>query len=174
LGVDQVPVVKRQGLPAYDPRAVMGVGVTYATSPMGADHTAGYAVATNIMKVGGYVDPLKPEGQVDLSRNLQIATAAVDSAGLCVFTAFAILDISSGLEAIPKMLNAVYGWNMTLDDVVEFGKQVLRVEREFNHAAGLGAADDRLPYFFKTKPLKPHNIVFQVPDGELDKMFVGM
>ncbi|HTY24592.1 MAG TPA: aldehyde ferredoxin oxidoreductase C-terminal domain-containing protein, partial [Desulfomonilaceae bacterium] len=160
LGVDQVPVVKRQGLPAYDPRAVMGVGVTYATSPMGADHTAGYAVATNIMKVGGYVDPLKPEGQVDLSRNLQIATAAVDSAGLCVFTAFAILDISSGLEAIPKMLNAVYGWNMRLDDVVEFGKQVLRVEREFNHAAGLGAADDRLPYFFKTKPLKPHNIVF--------------
>ena len=100
----------------------MGIGVTYATTPMGADHTAGYAIATNVMKVGGYVDPLKPEGQVELSRNLQVATAAVDSAGLCVFTAFAILDIASGLEAIPKMLNAVYGWNMTLDDFVEYRK----------------------------------------------------
>ena len=152
----------------------MGIGVTYATTPMGVDHTAGYAIATNIMKVGGYVDPLKPEGQVDLSRNLQIATAAVDSAGLCVFTAFAILDIASGLEAIPKMLNAVYGWNMTLDDLVEYGKQVLRAEREFNKAAGFSPADDRLPYFFKTQPLPPHNIVFQVPDEELDKMFTGM
>jgi aldehyde:ferredoxin oxidoreductase len=171
FGVDHVPVVKRQSLPAYDPRAVMGIGVTYATTPMGADHTAGYAIATNIMKVGGYVDPLKPQGQVDLSRNLQIATAALDSAGLCVFTAFAILDIASGLEAIPKTLNAAYGWNMTLDDFVEYGKQVLRAERAFNKAAGFSPVDDRLPYFFKTQPLPPHNVVFQVPDEELDKTF---
>ena len=68
---------------------------------------AGYTVATNIMHVGGFVDPLKPEGQVDLSRNLQVATAAIDSAGLCVFTAFAVLDIPSGLEAIPKMIGAL-------------------------------------------------------------------
>ena len=65
FGVERVPVVKNQALPAYDPRAVQGIGVTYATSTMGADHTAGYAVATNILKVGGFVDPLKPEGQVD-------------------------------------------------------------------------------------------------------------
>ena len=58
FGVSRVPVVKNQAMPAYDPRAVKGVGVTYATSPMGADHTAGYAVATNIMKVGGDVNPL--------------------------------------------------------------------------------------------------------------------
>ena len=62
FGVERVPVVKGQAMPAYDPRAVQGIGVTYATSPMGADHTAGYAVATNILKVGGYVDPLKPQG----------------------------------------------------------------------------------------------------------------
>ena len=65
-GVERVPVVKNQAMPAYDPRAVQGIGVTYATTTMGADHTAGYAVATNIMKVGGDVDPLKPEGQVEL------------------------------------------------------------------------------------------------------------
>jgi len=62
-------------MPAYDPRGVQGIGVTYATTTMGADHTAGYAVTANILGVGGKVDPLKPEGQAELSRNLQIATA---------------------------------------------------------------------------------------------------
>ena len=79
-------------MPAYDPRAVQGMGVTYATSTMGADHTAGYAVTANILKVGGDVNPLSPEGQIELSRNLQIATAAVDSTGMCLFIAFALLD----------------------------------------------------------------------------------
>jgi aldehyde:ferredoxin oxidoreductase len=171
FGVSHVPVVKRQGLPAYDPRPIKGIGVTYATSPMGADHTSGYAVATNIMKVGGFVDPLKPEGQVDLSRNLQIATAAVDATGLCLFVAFAIMDIPSGMEAIPKMLNGMYGWNFTLDDFVEYGKRVLREERAFNKAAGFTASDDRLPEFFEREPLAPHNIVFDVPHKELDQVF---
>jgi aldehyde:ferredoxin oxidoreductase len=169
-GVSHVPVVKRQGLPAYDPRAVKGIGVTYATSPMGADHTAGYAVATNILKVGGFVDPLQAEGQVELSRNLQIATAAVDAAGLCVFVAFAVLDIPSGLEAIPKMLNAQYGWNLSLDDVTEYGKQILREELSFNKAAGFTPAHDRLPEFFVSEPLSPHNVVFDVPADELDQV----
>ncbi|UCG14118.1 MAG: aldehyde ferredoxin oxidoreductase [Deltaproteobacteria bacterium] len=169
-GVSHVPVVKRQGLPAYDPRAVKGVGVTYATSPMGADHTAGYAVATNILKVGGFVDPLEAAGQAELSRNLQVATAAVDAAGLCVFIAFAVLDIPSGLEAIPKMLNAQYGLNLTLEDVTEFGKQILRTEREFNKAAGFTVADDRLPEFFANEPLAPHKVVFDVEPEELDEV----
>jgi aldehyde:ferredoxin oxidoreductase len=168
FGVSHVPVVKGQSLPAYDPRAVKGIGVTYATSTMGADHTAGYAVATNILKVGGFVDPLKREGQVELSRNLQIATAAVDAAGLCVFVAFAVLDIASGLEAIPKMLNAQYGWALTLEDVTEYGKQILKTEREFNKAAGFTAPDDRLPEFFRKEALTPHNVVFDVSDEELD------
>lgn len=171
FGVEDVPVVKRQGLPAYDPRAVKGQGVTYATSPMGADHTSGYAVATNIMKVGGYVDPLKPEGQVDLSRNLQIATAALDSAGFCVFIAFAILDIPEGLEAIPEMLNARYGWNMTLDDVTKHGQAILKAERAFNAAAGFTRLDDRLPDFFLDKKLAPHDVVFDVPAEQLDEVF---
>ncbi len=169
-GLSHVPVVKRQSLPAYDPRGVKGIGVTYATSTMGADHTAGYAVATNILKVGGFVDPLKSEGQVELSRNLQVATAAVDAAGLCVFVAFAVLDIASGLEAIPKMLNAQYGWNLSLDDVTEYGKQILRTEIEFNRAAGFTASDDRLPEFFSKEPLTPHHVVFDVSDEELDQV----
>ena len=87
FGIERAPVVKGQAMPAYDPRAVKGMGVTYATSPMGADHTAGYAVTANILKVGGDVDPLKPEGQIELSRNLQIATAAIDTCGFCLFIA---------------------------------------------------------------------------------------
>jgi len=170
FGVADVPVVKRQSMPAYDPRAVKGQGVTYATTPMGADHTAGYAVATNIMKVGGYVDPLKPDGQVELSRNLQVATAALDSAGLCVFIAFAVLDIPEGLEAIPEMLNARYGLNMTLDDVTKHGQAILKVERAFNTAAGFTPLDDRLPDFFKEKKLAPHNVVFDVSDEQLDEV----
>jgi len=171
FGVSHVPVVKSQGLPAYDPRGVKGIGVTYATTPMGADHTAGYAVATNIMKVGGFVDPLKPEGQVDLSRGLQIATAAIDAAGLCVFVAFAVMDIPAGMEAIPKMLNAQYGWNLTLDGVMDYGKKILKVERAFNQAAGFTPADDRLPEFFLNEALPPHNVVFDVPAKELDQVF---
>ena len=148
----------------------MGIGVTYATSPMGADHTAGYAIAPNILKVGGYVDPLKPTGQVDTSRNLQIATAAVDTAGLCLFVAFAVLDIPSAFEGIYEMLNAQYGLKLTADDVTALGKNVLKMEREFNKKAGFTSADDRLPKFFTTERLKPHDKVFEVTDKELDEV----
>ena len=171
FGMRRVPAVKGQAIPAYDPRAVKGQGVTYATTPMGADHTAGYAVATNILSVGGKVDPLAKEGQVDLSRNLQIATAFVDSTGLCLFVAFAILDIAEGLEGIVEMCNARYGWNKTVEDYLEMGKQVLRDERSFNKKAGIGDAKDDLPEFFRTEPLPPHNVVFDIPKEELNKVF---
>jgi aldehyde:ferredoxin oxidoreductase len=171
FGVERVPVVKGQALPAYDPRGIQGIGVTYATSTMGADHTAGYAVATNIMKVGGYVDPLKPEGQVELSRNLQIATAAVDATGMCLFVAFAVLDQPETFQALLDMINAFSGLNLTADDVTELGKSILTNERDFNTRAGFSAQHDRLPEFFKKESLPPHNLTFQVKDKELDTFF---
>jgi aldehyde:ferredoxin oxidoreductase len=170
FGVERVPVVKGQAMPAYDPRAVQGIGVTYATSPMGADHTAGYAVATNIMKVGGDVDPLSPEGQVELSRNLQITTAAVDSTGMCLFVAFAAMDQPETFGALIDLINAYYGLNLTADDVAELGKSVLKIEKEFNEAAGICAPGDRLPAFMKTEALAPHDIVFKVSDEDLDNV----
>ena len=171
FGVERVPVVKGQAMPAYDPRAVKGLGVTYATSPMGADHTAGYATATNILKVGGYVDPLKAEGQVELSRNLQIATAAIDSTGMCVFIAFALLDNPETFQALLDMLNAFYGMNLTADNVADLGKSILKLERDFNFRAGITKEQDRLPGFFRSQRLPPHNVNFDITDEELDQVF---
>jgi len=171
FGVERVPVVKGQAMPAYDPRGIQGIGVTYATSTQGADHTAGYAVATNIMNIGGSVDPLKPEGQVELSRNLQIATTAIDSTGMCLFIAFAILDQPETFQALIDLINAFYGLSLTADDVTELGKKVLKFERDFNTRAGLTAADDRLPEYFQNEKLPPHNVTFQVKDEDLDQVF---
>jgi aldehyde:ferredoxin oxidoreductase len=171
FGVERVPVVKGQALPAYDPRTIKGIGVTYATSPMGGDHTAGYAVAPNILKVGGYVDPLSPKGQVEVSRNLQIATAAIDSTGLCLFVAFAALDRPEALEIICEMINARYRWELSVGAFTELGRQILRVERDFNTRAGFTALDDQLPDFLREEKLAPHHAVFDVPSEELNTLF---
>lgn len=170
LGVTRVPAVKGQAIPAYDPRAVKGIGITYATSTMGADHTAGYSVATNILKVGGYVGPLEKTGNMELSRNLQIATAAVDSTGLCLFVAFCILDNAEAFQAIIDMLNAQYGLSLTADDVTELGKSVLRTERAFNNAAGFTSKHDRLPEFFQEE-CPPHNTTWDFSDEEIDEFW---
>ncbi len=171
LGIERAPVVKGQAMPAYDPRAVKGIGVTYATTPQGADHTAGYAVTANILKVGGDVDPLKPAGQAQLSRDLQIATAAVDSTGMCLFIAFAVLDQPETFQALLDLLNSFYGLTLTGDDVVALGKSVLENERDFNRRAGFTAKDDRLPRYFSREKLPPHDVVFDVPEEELDRVF---
>ena len=168
LGVSRIPCVKGQAMPAYDPRAAKGIGVTYATTPMGADHTAGYSIAANILGVGGNVDPLKAEGQVELSRNLQIATAALDSTGLCLFVAFPMLDVPAAVEAVVEMLAAHTGQPWTMDDYVGMGQQTLQAEIGFNRRAGFSPEEDRLPDFFAAEALPPHNVVFDVPAAELD------
>ena len=167
-GLTRVPVVKNQAIPAYDPRSVKGIGITYATSTQGADHTMGYTIATNILNVGGYVDPLKKDGQVELSRNLQIATAAVDSTGMCVFIAFPALDNPECLESLIEMLNAEYGLAMTGDDVVSLGKRVLKTEHQFNIEAGFTKEDDRLPEFFNYEALPPHDALWNFSGEEID------
>jgi aldehyde:ferredoxin oxidoreductase len=161
-------VVKNQAIPAYDPRAVKGIGITYATTPMGADHTSGYSIATNILGVGGHVDPLKKEGQIDLSRNLQIATAAVDSTGMCLFIAFPVLDSPACLQALIDMINARFGIALTGDDVVGLGKYVLKTEHQYNLDAGFTNKDDRLPEFFEYEPVSPHNAVWDFTPEEID------
>ncbi len=161
LGVSRIPAVKRQALSAYDPRAIKGTGVTYATSPQGADHTAGLTIRKKI-------NHLKPEGQVDVSRAGQISMAGYDTLGICLFGTFGFAEVP---ETIPELLNSRYGWDVGDAIVADLGRETLTLEREFNKVAGFTNQDDRLPDWLGTEPLPPHNTVFDVPDEELDGLF---
>jgi aldehyde:ferredoxin oxidoreductase len=160
----RVATVKGQSIAAYDPRGHQGTGVTYATSPMGADHTAGNVIGEYL---SGNLDPLKPDGQAEASRNTQIAMASVDCTGLCILASFCLVDPEAG-GAFLTAMNAKFGTNFGPEAIPAQGINVLETEREFNRRAGLGAKDDRLPEFFKKEPLAPHNSVFSVSDADLD------
>ncbi len=163
----RVPVVKGQSIAAYDPRGMQGNGVTYATSPMGADHTAGNLVGAYL---AGVLNPLEAEGQVKASRKAQIAMASLDCTGLCMLAgaALAAPDVS---EALLKMINAKLGTQLGADDIPALGIRVLKTELEFNRNAGFTNKDDRLAKFFYEEPLPPHNKVFVVTDEDLDSTF---
>jgi aldehyde:ferredoxin oxidoreductase len=170
FGWHRVPGCKGQNMPAYEPRAVKGIGVTYATSTMGADHTAGYTIAPEILSVGGKADPMDIK-KADLSRNFQVTTAFIDSSGHCLFIAFAILDIPSGFEGLVEECAGVLGANWTTDDVARIGREIMEKELAFNRAAGFTKAHDRVPEFMKYEPLPPHNVVWDVPDEEMDAVW---
>ncbi len=167
FGVERLPVVKNQSMPAYDPRAVKGVGVTYATTAMGADHTAGYGVTANVLGVGGTVDGHQKEGNIELSKNLQVATAAIDSMGFCLFVAFAVLDSDNGVQTMADLVQAYTGNTFTVDDLIALGANAMKDEQEFNKRAGFTKKDDKLPRFFETDPLPPHNVIWDFDEDEL-------
>jgi aldehyde:ferredoxin oxidoreductase len=161
FGIERVPVVKNQAISAYDPRAIKGTGVTYATSPQGADHTSGLTIRAK-------VNHLDPKGQVEVSRPSQYKMAGYDSLGMCIFAGF---GVSLAPEVLSKFIKARYGWEVGDDYLVDLGKESIRLEREFNCRAGFTAADDRLPEWLTRQPLPPHNVVFDVPGEELDHIF---
>lgn len=167
---DRVPTVKGQSIAAYDPRAIQGMAVTYATTPMGADHTAGWVVAQNLEAFGGTVDPLGAEGQVELSRNSQIHMAAVDSVGICDFAQSGLASVE-GMNTVHTMYAAKSGGPFAGDDWTALGVRVLKAELGFNLAAGFTAKDDRLPPMFYHEPLPPYNAVVKVSDEEMDSTF---
>ncbi len=168
-GVVRVPGVKGQNMPAYEPRAVKGIGVVYATSTMGADHTSGYTIAPEILGVGGKADPFDVN-KAALARGFQEATAFIDSTGYCLFIAFAVLDIPEGMEGVVESCNGVLGTEWTTNDIAKIGGEIVDMELAFNREAGFTKAHDRLPEFMKYERLPPHNTVFDVPDEELDKV----
>ena len=171
FGVSRVPVVKHQSMPAYEPRAVKGIGVTYATTPMGADHTAGYTIAPEIAGVSGKLDPLSDQGKAELSLTFQAATAFIDSTGYCLFIAFPILDIAKGWAGMAESVAGVTGLKITGDDVIPLGKEILKMERLFNERAGFTAQDDRPPEFMREETLPPHNVKWTITDEQLDSVF---
>jgi aldehyde:ferredoxin oxidoreductase len=159
FGVERVPVVKGQAISAYDPRTVKGTGVTYATSPQGADHTAGLTIRAK-------VDHLSPEGQVKLSRTAQVNAAGYDSLGACSFAGF---GFAAAPGVIRDLLNARYGWQVGEDILQVLGREAIRTELEFNAGAGFTPADDRLPEWMTREPLSPKNSVFDVKPEDLDR-----
>ncbi|MBS1253760.1 MAG: putative oxidoreductase YdhV [Anaerolineales bacterium] len=161
LGVERVPVAKNQAISAYDPRAIKGTGVTYATSPQGADHTCGLTIRSD-------VDQTQPEGQADVSKDAQIKMAGYDSLGICLMGGFAF---GQDLTMVRDMVNGRYGWGVGDDYLLEVGRQALRLEREFNRRAGFTTADDRLPEWMTEEPLPPLDTVFDVPAEDLDTIF---
>ena len=132
--------VKGQEFPAYDPRGIQGMGLTYATSNRGACHLRSYTVSSEILGIPEKTDPLETEGKPELVKAFQDATAAVDSSGLCVFTTFAWT-----LEDIAPQIDAACNGNWTPDKLMEVGERIWNMEREFNLAAGLTGKDDTLP-----------------------------
>jgi aldehyde:ferredoxin oxidoreductase len=169
-GLSRIAEVKGQALPAFDPRGVKGQGVTFATNPQGADHTAGFSYAANLLSIGGEVDPLSPDGQVELSRQTQISAAFVDTLGLCLFVSFAFFESPDALIAMTDMLNARYGWKISQKDLDALGKKVLNIELDFNHRAGFNESFDRLPDFFSSETIGPHHTTFDVDNQDLDKV----
>lgn len=161
LGVERVPAVKGQAMSAYEPRAIKGTGVTYATSPQGADHTSGLTIRAKI-------NHLDPQGQAALSRTVQINMAGYDTLGACIFAGF---GFSAAPETISQLLNARYGWEVGSDILQVLGRESLRLEREFNRRAGFSVADDRLPEWMTREPLPPHNTIFDVSEEDLDGVF---
>jgi aldehyde:ferredoxin oxidoreductase len=161
FGVARTPVVKGQCIAAYDPRGVKGLGVTYATSPMGADHTAGHTADFP-------VDHHSPEGKVELSRQAQITAAVWDTLGLCSFVTGAT---APQMTVVVDMLRSLDGHDYADTYLSQLGQAVLQMERAFNQAAGFTSAHDRLPEYFKTEALPPFNVVFDVRDEDLDKLF---
>ena len=139
--------VKGQEFPAYDPRGIQGMGLTYATSNRGACHLRSYTVSSEVMGVPVKTDPLETEGKPELVKAFQDATAIVDSSGLCVFTTFAWT-----LEDIAPQVAAACEGDWTPESMLEAGERIWNLEREFNLAAGLTAADDTLPKRLLTEP----------------------
>lgn len=160
-GVERTPTVKRQSMPAYDPRALKGTGVTFATCPQGADHTAGHTARAD-------VDHLAPEGQVAASRAVQVTVAAVDTLGLCLMTAPAI---GGRRDLLAELVSGRLGIEWAADDVVALGEETIEMEREFNRRAGFTAQDDRVPRWMHEEPLPPHDTVFDVPEEEIDRIY---
>jgi aldehyde:ferredoxin oxidoreductase len=155
LGVTRVPAFKGQAIPAHDGRVCKPCGVTYATSPMGADHTAGLS----------YDDPMAKEGQVEKSFQIQVVMGMVDSLGYCLLAAPS--DHTAALGFFKDLLKARYGLDVTEGELMEIGKQTLRDEIKFNEGAEFSTIHGPEPEFYRNEALAPTGSVFDVDPEEV-------
>ena len=161
-----VPVVKRQAMSAYEPRSIKGTGITYATTPQGADHTCGLTIRAQ-------VNHLDPNVQRDISLNAQLNMAGYDTLGACIFAGFGYASTPDGV--VKRLLKARYGWEDLPDNILQdLGKQTIKMEREFNRRAGFTAKDDRIPEWMTREAIPENGSVFDVSDEVLDHIYDGI
>lgn len=141
--------VKGQEFPAYDGRVIQGIGLAYATSNRGACHLRGYTIASEVLGIPVKTEPTESEGKPELVKAFQDATAAFDSAGICVFTSFAWT-----LADVAPQVQAACGEEFTMEQLNHIGERIWNMEREFNNAAGFTKADDSLPKRLLTEAAK--------------------
>jgi len=155
-GIDRVPVVKGQGLPAWEPRTLKGMGITYSTSPQGADHTAGMVTARGAT----------PDTLVKQSRHEQLVMMAVDSVGVCQFTNALPGDMAT-------FISERFGEPMTDEELLTLSREAIETEREFNRRAGFDREDDRLPQWLQEEalPLPDGPSVFDIEDALVDEVW---
>ncbi|MHA1682250.1 MAG: aldehyde ferredoxin oxidoreductase C-terminal domain-containing protein [Promethearchaeota archaeon] len=166
LGVKRVPAVKGQGMAAYDPRVYKGMGVTFSTTPMGADHTAGAAIykRPGLDPEFDYGDVSGNAGKLKLSYELQVLTGALDMLGACYF----IGPSKDSLVKDAKLLKARYGWNeVTWEVLFEKAKEMIRVELAFNKGAGITTDKNDVPDFFRTEKSEPTGLTWDYPREKL-------
>jgi len=164
LNAKRIPEIKGQGISAYDPRVFKGMGVTYATSPMGADHTSGAAIAGRVAsQIKDYGELTENEGKLDLSFELQVYTTVLDSMGCCYF----IGPSYENMEIVAAAINAMYDLNLTREDVINIGRQILKTEIAFNEKAGITKEKNDVPEFFKLEPSEPSGLKFSFTKEEL-------
>ena len=169
-GVERAPVVKGQSMAAYDPRSLKGMGVTYATSTMGADHTAGFTLGNHLFGLEPTSEPLDAENQLLPSAVAQISAAVFDATGFCLFLGMASIDKPEVVKYILESLSAFTGLGFNENTFAAFGIRILRMERDFNRRAGFTAKDDRLPEWMTKEVLPSHNSVFDVSEETLDQV----
>ena len=163
LNVKRIPAVRGQAMPAYDPRSLKGIGVTYSSSAMGADHTAG-----NALEMAKYMDPAARDGQVEVSLRLQIRGMILDSLGVCLFIRPAFVKDP---QLLARLINAKCGTDYKYADVQEMAIDCLKAERKFNRLSGLPSDMCDIPEFMRKEPLPPKNNVFDIPREEIEDIF---
>ena len=140
---------KKQEMPAYDPRGVQGIGLNYATGNRGGCHVRGYTIAIEVLQNGAVMDPRITEGKAGLDITFQNLTAALDSAGACLFSTFGI-----GAPELAEMLSAVTGVEYSVDEFMKIGERIWNQERLWNLTQGYTTADDTLPERLLKDPIK--------------------
>lgn len=132
--------VKKQEMPAYDPRGIQGIGLNYATSNRGGCHVRGYMISPEILGLPQQLDRFSTEGKAGWTKIFQDFTASIDSSGLCLFTSFAM-----GADDYADLVNAIVGTNLTGNDFIQIGERIWNIERQFNLKAGIDPSQDTLP-----------------------------